>query len=137
MKTTHNDLTVCWLTPDFHAKTCGYWYVVQSHCMAHTAFATLEHLQLWACERGLTLPTLAKQGDWGKIGGEYRTESHLRDADEFESIPGERSRTLSNGDYVVAIIATDSDGIRTVHTLNPNVKGRRVYDYRESRTLIG
>jgi len=119
-----------------HARTCGYWYTVTSGSMAHTAFVTLEGLERWARERGLVLPVLSEPGDGESIGGEYRTESHTV-LEQFGQIVGEWTRTLSNGDYVDAIISHDDDGVRTVHTLNPNVKTRRVFDYVESRNLMG
>lgn len=138
MKTTNKDLYVCHLTAEQRKKTCGYWFTVTNRGgTPHTAFETRESLELWATERGLTLPAIPNQGDHGWIIGEYRQESHLHDADSFESIPGDRSRTLSNGDYVVAIISRGEDGIRTVHTLNPNVRTRQVFDYFESRAMVG
>ena len=38
--------------------------------------------------------------------------------------------TLSNGDYTVARI-TEEAGVCTVHTLNPNVKTRVVFDRKD------
>lgn len=70
------------------------------------------------------------------IIGKYRTESHLHDADLFDSFPGPRTRTLSNGDWVEAILTTEDDGIVTVHTLNPNVRTRKTFDYRESSAMM-
>jgi len=88
-------------------------------------------------ERGLKLAGSLDEAPSGcHIEGTYRTESHRYDADTFEQLQGERSRTLSNGDWVEAVITLDADGVRTVHTLNPNVRTRRVYDYRESLAMM-
>lgn len=137
MVTTYDRLHVCRLTPEQHARTCGYWYTVQSRCTAHTAFATRAGLDRWLSERGLTLTNeLPAEGDWCEIIGSYRTDSHLCHASALDLFTGLRTRTLSNGDYVEAVITTDEDGLRTVHTLNPNVRNRFTFDYRESETLM-
>jgi len=52
--------------------------------------------------------------------------------DEFYALPTVvRSKTLSNGDYVEAHICVE-DGVRVVYTLNPNVRDRKVFDYRDA-----
>jgi hypothetical protein len=120
-----------------HRRTCGYWYTVTSGCTAHTAFATRAGLDRWLSERGLTLcGTLDSEPSHCAINGEYITTSHLHDAASFEQIEGQRTRTLSNGDYVEAILTRGDDGIVTVHTLNPNVRDRKTFDYRESRAMM-
>lgn len=140
MKQEHKNLTVCKLTPEQHERTCGYWYVVTSGAMPHTAFATRAGLNRYMRERGLelakSLSDVRDEHDVSPINGFYRTESHLYDSDSFESIPGERTRTMSNGDYVVGILEHGADGVVTVHTLNPNVRTRKVFDYRESNAMI-
>lgn len=139
MHRTHTNLSVCSLDPTSHARTCGYWYVVQESAGPHTAFATRAGFEKWMAERGLSLDgTLPDAPEWGfcRIAGSYRTHCHFTDADAFPGLGGLRSRTLSNGDYVEAIITTDADGVRTVHTLNPNVRDRRVFDYAESKALM-
>lgn len=37
------------------------------------------------------------------------------------------------GQYTLAIITIDPDGLRTVHTLNPNCRDRPVFDWAASR----
>ncbi len=134
---THKSLDVCHLDVDSHRRTCGYWFTVTSGCTAHTAFATRRGLNLWLAERGLTLASpIDMQPSHAFIIGEYRTRSYLHDAADFYGLKGLETRTLSNGDYVRAIITTDDDGIRTVHTLNPNIRDRQVFDYRESNKLM-
>ncbi len=137
MRQTHDSLHACHLDEASHRRTCGYWYTVTSGSFAHTAFRTRAGLDRYMSERGLSLDgSLEAQPSHCKILGSYRTESHFHDAADFQAIDGERSRTLSNGDYVEAIISLDADGLRTVHTLNPNVRDRKVFDYRESNALI-
>lgn len=127
--TTHDCLFAMRLHPTYHKMTCGYWYTVTSRGMPHTAFATREGLDKWMKERGLKLAgALEEVPSSSAIQGSYRTDSSM-DIDQFESIPGDRSMTYSNGDIVEAILEKDPDGVVTVHTLNPNVKGRKVFDY--------
>lgn len=134
---THTALRVSRLSLDYHLRTCGYWYTVTCGAFAHTAFATRAGLDRWLQERGLRLAgKLDEEPSHCEVIGTYRTNSHLHDADTFESLQGDRTRTLSNGDWVLAIITQDEDGIRTVHTLNPNVRTRKVFDYRESHAMM-
>ena len=131
---THSKLTVCCLTAQQHAQTCGYWYLVQENCGPHTAFETISGLMTWLTERGLALvedlPASRDRYHWMDIKGSYRTLYH-GSYDVFFALQGERTRTLSNGDVTLAIITTDDDGLRTVHTLNPNCRDRPVWNNRE------
>jgi hypothetical protein len=142
MRTHNKSLRVSHLDYYSHKRTCGYWYTVTAGSFSHTAFATRAGLDRYLAERGLSLATPLHTGDTvddishAEIIGTYREESHLHDAATFQQIQGERTRTLSNGDWVEAIITTDPDGIRTVHTLNPNVRDRLVFDYRESCKMM-
>lgn len=43
------------LTPEMHNGTCGYWYTITNHAMAHTAFKTKEELMTWLHENNLGL----------------------------------------------------------------------------------
>jgi hypothetical protein len=134
----HDGLHACALTAEMHARTCGYWYTVESRATAHTAFATRAGLLQWAGERGLRIiGDIPEPGAHAvlQIEGAYRTAKHMSAA-RFYGLDGDTSRAMSNGEYTLAIITTDADGLRTVHTLNPNVKGRPVYDYAESRALL-
>lgn len=139
-KQVHGNLWAASLTQESHERTCGYWFTVTSGAIAHTAFATRAGLDRWLSERGLSLENdLPAAGTFGstRIAGEYRTESHgeFVSEDSFEMGEGDWSLVdpilatadLSNGDYTMALI-TEEDGVRTVHTLNPNVKTRVVYD---------
>ena len=133
-----DDLHLITLDKSQHDKTCGYWYLVQNHCAAHTAFASREHLLNWLSERGLELTDeLPKHGEWSvqKIKGKYIAQMH-GDYNEVMSRTGYETRTLSNGEYTLAII-DEHEGIKTVHTLNPNCKRRPVFNYAESRALFG
>jgi len=136
---THDSMHVVSLDLEWNKRTCDYWYLVQNHCSAHTAFNRRESLIQWAMERGLKLPELPEHGkssDYMRVEGSYRTNAHMS-YDSFYALKGMRTRTLSNGDWVVAIITDDADGIKTVHTLNPNCRDRQVFDHRESRAMLG
>jgi len=136
---TNNNLTVTQLDEEAHKKTCGYWYLVTCGSSSHTAFRTLASLRRWLSERNLFLEdeltgTKEIQSVW--INGKYRQKSHMSET-AFAEVVGNESRTMSNGDYVVAKLEVGDDGIVTVHTLNPNVKTRKVFDYQESLLMVG
>lgn len=136
---TYSNLSVCSLDPEQHARTCNYWYTVRNEPYAHTAFNKRSSLMRWLEERGLELvQDLPEQGthSYQRIEGQYRTAMHMS-YDEFYALDGLRTRALSNGQWTMAVVTTDEEGIRTVHTLNPNCKDRPVYDYSESRVLFG
>ena len=137
---TNSDLMIISLDKAAHDRTCGYWYLVHCKATSHTAFATREGLENYLQERGLALDTeLPAHGEFGTIfvSGSYREPMHM-DKNEFYSLVNivKMTRTLSNGSYTLAIVTQDNDGIRTVHTLNPNVKDRVEFDYTESRKMI-
>lgn len=85
-------------------KTCGeYWYLVQSHTMAHTAFRTRESLLWWLALRGLHVdPDMIPEYEFAyvPIRGEYLMTYCLEvpalDADTI------RFKTLHNGRYTDA-----------------------------------
>ncbi|WP_281686660.1 hypothetical protein [Pseudomonas citronellolis] len=138
--TRHNrNLRLITLSPEQHAQTCDYWYLVHvDHGTSHTGFTTERGLLRYLGERGLELAEpLPKLGAYScqALTGEYREKAWMS-YDEFYALQGERTRALSNGSYTLAIITKDADGIRTVHTLNPNMRDRVVYDYNESRMLM-
>jgi hypothetical protein len=140
-RTVYDRLQATSLTPEWHEKTCGYWYTVTNGATAHTAYATRAGLDRWLAERGLKLENdLPEAGTFGTtaITGAYAAESHgefltedYRDGmgpgDFYSLRPVAATAALSNGDYTLALI-TEDDGMRTVHTLNPNVKTRVVFD---------
>jgi hypothetical protein len=130
------------LTPEFHERTCGYWYTVTTYgATSHTAFATKAALLRWLEERGLQLDGVLPEtvGEFATMPviGEYYEKSHGEHAstedepyrmiagDEFYALrPVVVTVDLSNGRYTLALITEDDAGVRTVHTINPNVKTR-------------
>lgn len=129
------------LTSEQHQRTCNYWYTITERAAPHTAFTSEAGLQNWLTERGIALTQpLTKPGEWSSqpLAGSYVTKSHYtpEDVAYFNQLDALiTTRTPSNGNYTLAKI-TETDGIRTVHTLNPNAKERVVFDYRESEALI-
>lgn len=139
MNGSYKDMWLCSLTAEQRSKTCGYWYTITTkHCTAHTAFRTRQALDKWLADRNLTLPRELPpigQHDVQRIQGEYFTIMH-GSYDEFYSVPSiAEIRLLSNGEYTLGRIASQDDGIRAVHTLNPNCKHRPTFDYRTSQEL--
>lgn len=138
MTRTYNNLTFASITPEQHARTCGYWYLVQQNHTPYTAFATLEAFYRWAGERGLSVDESkipAKgQHSYQQISGSFREACHM-DPVAFNAIEGDETRQLDNGSYTAGKITTDADGLRTVHYLNCNVKERAILNYWESDAL--
>ena len=115
-----------------------------SHGVRHA-----RRLDLWLGERGLSLEIeLAEAGTYSttRITGEYRTASHgeflsgdyrdgMGEGDFYSLAPIAATADMSNGDYTLALI-TEDGGVRTVHTLNPNVRTRVVFDRRKTAALM-
>lgn len=140
----HKHLSVSALNMEQALRTCGpYHFLVQENGLSgHTAFCTRAALERWADERGLDLvvPEALEMDEFGQgktntyfIERCYGTEMHMS-MDEFYALPNivVRSKALSNGDWVEAFITEQDDGMRVVHTLNPNVTDRRTFDWRET-----
>lgn len=135
----HSRLYLITLDPEGHSRTCNYWYLVQqAHGGGHSAFRTRAAALFWLEARGLRLPReLGEPGahDVMQIGGTYRDAMWL----DLAGFYGQRCQsgyvgdllTLSNARHVVGIVNEDGHGIRTVHTLNPNVP-RLELDYRRA-----
>ena len=132
---TYNNLYLICLTPEQHSKTCNYWYTIEDYCSPHTAFTTREALFSWLEARGLEidLDAMPQRGKHAfiKIKGAYRTAGHYGSYDGFFSLRGQRIKVLSNGELTMGIVTHDTDGFRTVHHLNPNMRDRPVYPYHE------
>jgi hypothetical protein len=146
----HGNLWAASLTPEQHERTCDYWFTVTSGATSLTAFSTRPGLDRWLSERGLSLEgELPEAGTSGftRITGEYRSVSHgehvsddpcagMRESESWHALrPVMASATLSNGRYTLALI-TEDDGVRTVHTLNPNVKTRVEFDRRNAAAWL-
>jgi len=139
---TYSSLSWASLDPSQHAKTCGYWYVVHSSAISHTAFRTREAFLAWVAGLGLSVDEQAipQAGTWayGRINGEYNRASHVGVADEsdpsrfsyvggydeFFALRGPRVRMVDNGRTTTGIITTDEGGIKTIHHLNCNMGDR-------------
>lgn len=135
MLETYSNLQVQTLTPEMHAKTCGYWYVVTNSHGPHTAFETYAGLCRFMEERGLNLAAeLPKAGTYWNvaINGTYRRQSHM-DYNEFFGLDAVLdTKAMDNGDYTLARVTLDDDGIRTIHVMNPNARFRTIYNYSDA-----
>lgn len=126
----YSNLWLISITPEQHAKTCGYWYLVQNDHSAHTAFKRRDALLRWLAERGLEMTgELPAQGEHStqKLKGQYETRMH-GSYDEFYALQGRKTRVMSNGEYTLGVI-TDDGTMKTVHSLNPNCRERPKFDY--------
>ena len=133
----YDRLGLCCLTPEQHARTCGYWYIVTQYGGPHTAFKTLAQTICWLADRGLSVDVAAipahGQHAYLPIAGAYRKMSHGAPT-ALRRLKGKRVRLLDNARYTKGVITCDADGLRTVHYLNCNLP-RVEYDYAESRKL--
>jgi len=136
----HDKLYLITLNRDGHLKTCNYWYLIQSDCMAHTAFTHRAHMLKWLEERNLKLTEdMPDHGVWScqPIAGEYIENRNTYGLEQFHDLPAIiTTRAVDNGEYTMLKI-TDDNGIRTEHVLNCNCKERPHYDYFESREMVG
>lgn len=128
------------LTPEQHARTCGYWYTVTDQSIGHTAFAERDHAMQWLADRGLSIaePLPMERGTFHTqaIIGAY-VRQYEWSYDRFYALDAvAEPRRVDNGEYTLARITQDGD-IRTEHVMNPNCKYRPKFDYAESRAMVG
>lgn len=134
----YSNLIVCTLTPEQNQRTCNYWYVVTTGAMSHTAFETRTGFDRWMAERGLSISgELPSRGEHSvhRIVGSY-IDNMMWDKPIFDSLPGKRTRVLSNGDYTQGVLTRDQDNLVVVNYLNPNVQDRVKYNYFDSRDVM-
>lgn len=134
----YDKLTITSLDEEGHKRTCGYWYVVQSHHLPHTAFATRESLVSWLSDLGLqAAKEIPERGTFGAIQviGAYNRVALMSTDLPTGGVITER-RTLDNAQYTRGVI-TEANGERTLWVSNCNVPNRPVFDYRESRAMVG
>lgn len=127
MKSLYDSLFLTVLS-DEQVKTGNhmhYRYLITNGATAHTAYETKQGFLRYLEERGLTLAEELPQDSTKThsmgIKGAYIDRSHM-DYNEFYGLRNDaivQTKTLSNGDYTLALITEDNQG-RTVHTLNPN-----------------
>lgn len=123
----YSNMQVMALTPEWHEKTCDYWYTVTCGATAHTAFTTKCGLMRWLDERGLKLdgelPEARGTFATMRVIGEYYSTSHMDEGEFYAVRPVVITAAMSNARYTLALI-DEAEGVRTVHTLNCNVKTR-------------
>lgn len=117
--TTYKDFHLISLDAEGRAKTCGYWYLIQTYGgTAHTAFRSKAALLLWLGERGLcpsqAIPDPGTHS-YQAVASTYRTLYVDRDGYENALIRGIPSRAMHNARYRPVVITHDPDGVRTVH----------------------
>jgi hypothetical protein len=147
---TYDKLFATSLTSEQHERTCNYWFTVTNGATAHTAFETRAGLDRWMSERGLTLENeLPPVGTWGSVRvlygyrevthGEFVSDNPAdsMSADDFYALrPVAATAVMSNGAYTLALITEEASGVRTVHTCNPNVRDRVIFDRRRTAELM-
>lgn len=114
----YKNLRLISLDAEGRARTCGYWYLVQSSGgTAHTAFRSMPALLRWLGERGLCpSEAIPPEGVFGSqpLIGTYRAT--YANTEAFAGTIGIPTWNLHNGRYVAAKITIDADGLSTIHT---------------------
>lgn len=135
---TRDRLNAVSLTEDGRARTCGYWYCVDSYGTPQTAFRTRAAFAQWLDLFCLSLSQeIPPEGEYAilRIVGSYRETLHM-DRTTWEALDGMRIMALSNGNYTEARLVPDPDGIICAHILNPNVRDRPTFDYRQASARV-
>jgi len=130
-----DNLWLASLTPEQHARTCDYWYVMTHNHGPFTAFRTRAALDAFLDLHDLrlegTLPD--KQGEHAsmRVTGAVRHACHSHP----EEMPtGREVLHLSNGQYTRGVVVEMPDG-PVLHYLNCNAT-RPVYDHTTARRMI-
>lgn len=115
---TYDRLWLSSLVPEQYARTCGYWYTLESRCSPFTAFRTYAALARFFESRKLPLPELPAQGEYAtfKIDGVVIEIMH-RDRATFDAAPGKPTWKMNNGGYRPAKIEPNG----RLHFMNVNV----------------
>ena len=118
------------LDAEQRARTCGYWYLVQTYGgTAHTAFRSKAALLRWLGEMNLN-PTayIPDEGihSYQRLDGSYTLV--YSNEDIFLSAEGIPTRTLHNGRYVDGRLMRDETGHTTLCVAH--FPGAREYDHR-------
>lgn len=128
-------LDVSCLDEKARARTCGYWYCVTSGSTPETAFRTRAEFLQWMDLYGLEIDggEVPQEGERGyfRIKGQYRTALHL-DRQAWEAVEGVRIMALDNGEFTEFRLTPDPDGTICANILNPNVRDRPRFDYRQA-----
>src|SRR2546430_1838784 len=86
---TYSHFWLACLDPEWHERTCNYWYTLTSHATAHTAFHDASELMGWLNERGLkltdTLPEERGTYKSMRVDGTYKRASYM-DVEAFQAI---------------------------------------------------
>lgn len=137
---TYDSMHLACLDEGMHRLTCSYWYTITEHVSPHTAFRTRLALLKFLELRGLAvdgeLPEEMGTPACFRVRGSYRTAMHTSLSRFYSHAPGAMFQTIamSNGSYTLGLITEEADGLRTVHTLNPNVV-RPIFDWRACDAL--
>lgn len=136
---TRDRLWVNCLNKDQRARTCGYWYCLESYCTPITAFRTRAKFVRWLELFNLEIEggEVPQEGIHAglNVKGIYREASHM-DRAEFEAIPGKPILWLSNAEYTQGRLLFEPEGVCVVHYLNPNVRDRPNYDFQMSEQFL-
>lgn len=112
---------------------CGYFYIITTSYLSHTAFTNREAFKKWLRLTGLKI---GKRG-WGersrsfKLEGQYHSNCVMLDNKEFFNTYGhlEPFEKLCNGDYSIGFVERDELNGNILHYQNPNTN-RFILEYK-------
>lgn len=109
---------------------CGYTWLVQTACFAHTAYRTKEGMRKFLDDTGLKIARAGWCSHSRNLTGCYYRNmmmDELKFAEMKASGNYRITNTLSNGAYTTALIEERADG-NIIHYLNPNCN-REIHPY--------
>jgi hypothetical protein len=117
-----------------------YLYLVQTYSATAVAgFEDVEGLEKWLMRRGLPV-RIPQDGEIVFIEGAFREELHWTPGEQLAFLAienGWQFADWSNGRKTMHVSTLDSDGVVTVHCLNPNVKNRPEFGWSSDRPEFG
>lgn len=138
IRTVYDRLHLAALTPDMHARTCGYWYTMTSRSSPFTAFRTRAALEAFLDLHQLTpagaLPETQGTHASLAVSGRVAWVRHGVPETMPAADAGREVLHLSNGQYTRGVVIATEDGPE-LHFLNPCPE-RPVYDHRMAQRLI-
>lgn len=139
----YSKLAIISLTEEQKARTCGYWYKLESSFMSYKAFGSREALIRFIEVTGLDVDVneIPEPGTfklvpvWGEI-----LEKNVTNQAQLDETPGTVERWLDNAEYTMAKFQTrqGDDNVPprcTVTWINVNC-ARKTYPYFESDALV-
>lgn len=112
---------------------CGYYYIIKSKSMSHTAFRTKEAFKTWLKITGIKIGRRYAQRGNVKLVGQYTSVCEMLNTKDFlkKYAHLEPYYALSNGEYTIGFYEQRPEG-NILYYQNPNTD-RPILDYKKVR----